>query len=324
MKRVPKFKKINVGECPVIREEPEGVREKEWRIVRKKEALVLYNKLRIDNDAKDYPSESIEDLVEKIGCEICKLLDINCAQVHLGVADGKNCCVSFNFLKKDEVMLDGCTILSEYNDFFNKYRDNGDEECEFFFTQVFDTFKKRDNENFSNMKNDFLKMVLFDCLVGNGDRCNENWGIVLNKNTGRYRMAPVFDNGYLFHKELGASGYCEYNIEYFDALLDYITYNYFKETKDLASKIDNKITNEKLEELFDRIYDGRELKKDKKIDFIMKKKDLIMKKYKIMEKLHTDNEFEMDDFDGMENTWNIEDRIIGRYGKARDYETYDF
>ena len=40
----------------------------------------------------------------------------------------------------------------------------------------------------------FWDMFIIDALIGNTDRNNSNWGIVLRKN-GLKELAPVYDNG---------------------------------------------------------------------------------------------------------------------------------
>ena len=40
-----------------------------------------------------------------------------------------------------------------------------------------------------------VRHVLFDALIGNTDRHQDNWGLLWNSETNKARMAPVFDNG---------------------------------------------------------------------------------------------------------------------------------
>lgn len=44
----------------------------------------------------------------------------------------------------------------------------------------------------------FWDMAVIDVLIDNNDRDNGNWGILVNENTGEYRLAPVYDNGNAF------------------------------------------------------------------------------------------------------------------------------
>lgn len=57
---------------------------------------------------------------------------------------------------------------------------------------VIDRFKEFSELDLSDYIN---RMIVLDFLVGNEDRHLNNFGIVVNRNTGKFRMAPLFDNG---------------------------------------------------------------------------------------------------------------------------------
>lgn len=44
----------------------------------------------------------------------------------------------------------------------------------------------------------FWDMAVIDILIDNNDRNNGNWGILINETTGKYQLAPVYDNGNAF------------------------------------------------------------------------------------------------------------------------------
>lgn len=48
----------------------------------------------------------------------------------------------------------------------------------------------------------FWKMFAADALLGNFDRHNGNWGVIVNENTMEVRMAPVYDNGSCLYPQL--------------------------------------------------------------------------------------------------------------------------
>ena len=59
--------------------------------------------------------------------------------------------------------------------------------------QVYDPLK---------MKDHFWKMFAADALLGNFDRHNGNWGIVVNEINNHVRIAPVYDNGSCLYPQL--------------------------------------------------------------------------------------------------------------------------
>ena len=61
------------------------------------------------------------------------------------------------------------------------------------------------NELFINhpeLKDRFWDMFVVDAFIGNNDRNNGNWGVIVNENTGESRPAPVYDNGASFSNKL--------------------------------------------------------------------------------------------------------------------------
>ena len=48
---------------------------------------------------------------------------------------------------------------------------------------------------------EFIQMIVFDCLVGNTDRHQDNWGICVQRKTGEKRLAPAYDNSTCFAPE---------------------------------------------------------------------------------------------------------------------------
>ena len=55
--------------------------------------------------------------------------------------------------------------------------------------------------------NDFLKIMLFDALVGEQDRHEENWGV--KKINGKYMISPLYDNGCSLLKEFKDEKFAE-------------------------------------------------------------------------------------------------------------------
>ncbi len=46
----------------------------------------------------------------------------------------------------------------------------------------------------NNMWVNFRKMLIFDCLIGNNDRHDENWGILYGAAMQKFTLAPIYDN----------------------------------------------------------------------------------------------------------------------------------
>ena len=46
-----------------------------------------------------------------------------------------------------------------------------------------------------HLENDFLKIPLIDCFIGNSDRHHSNWAVLKNKTTNDFQISPLYDNG---------------------------------------------------------------------------------------------------------------------------------
>lgn len=57
--------------------------------------------------------------------------------------------------------------------------------------------------------NEFKIMLIFDCLIGNNDRHDENWGVCVDDNE-ELRFAPYYDNASCLMKELNEQGIKEH------------------------------------------------------------------------------------------------------------------
>lgn len=60
--------------------------------------------------------------------------------------------------------------------------------------------KKIDNSLY--IWNQYKQMLIFDCLIGNNDRHDENWGLCVDFNNKKVRFAPIYDNASCLAKEL--------------------------------------------------------------------------------------------------------------------------
>lgn len=52
-----------------------------------------------------------------------------------------------------------------------------------------------------DLKIRFWDMFIVDALIGNNDRNEGNWGLIVDKETSTMRIAPVFDNGASFNSK---------------------------------------------------------------------------------------------------------------------------
>jgi predicted DNA-binding protein YlxM (UPF0122 family) len=129
-----------------------------------------------------------EHLSEKIASEIAQLINIECMKVDLGIYDSRVGSLSYKINREDENLIEGIQLI-------NKYYPNYDEQA---------LYDKEKDEYYSlemiltslqdyNFQKDFLKIPIFDFLIGNTDRHHSNWAI-LQKGK-KYKLSPLYDNG---------------------------------------------------------------------------------------------------------------------------------
>ena len=119
---------------------------------------------------------------EKLSYEIAKTLGYECAKIEFAYDENGNLGVlNYLFLNKKEIEhMDAVVYLNKNNT-----------SRPIFYT--ISNIKKCLDELDSNLFNEFLKIMVFDALIGEQDRHEENWGI--QKVNGIYKMSPLYDNG---------------------------------------------------------------------------------------------------------------------------------
>lgn len=123
-----------------------------------------------------------ESCSEKMSYEIAKVLSYNCAKIELAY-DENNQIGILNYLFVD---VDKSTHMDAIS-----YLNKQEKERPFFYTVS--NIKKILDEIDASLFNGFIRLMVFDTLVGETDRHEENWGIEITENG--YEFSPLYDNG---------------------------------------------------------------------------------------------------------------------------------
>ena len=102
-------------------------------------------------------------------------------------------------------------------------------------------------QKIDNVTERFWDMVVIDILIDNNDRNNGNWGILIDEETGTYRLAPIYDNGNAFSNKASDNKLREYMRD--ESLINRLTGNrtaYEYNSKMLSAK---KLLKAKIPEL---------------------------------------------------------------------------
>lgn len=143
---------------------------------------------------------------EYIGSHIYETLGIDTHKTMLGISNNKIVVACKDFLNDYETIIDYNMIKNEYDEKIeneirslsssSKYSDDDLEELYVIMNNNI-YFKK-----VNGLKERFWDMFVIDTLINNNDRNEGNWGIILNKNNGNLRIAPVYDNGAAFYNKM--------------------------------------------------------------------------------------------------------------------------
>lgn len=119
---------------------------------------------------------------EKMSYEIAKILNYDCARIDLAV-DEKGVLGVLNYVFVDIGQTEHIDAIA----YLNK---QGKDRASFYtVTNIKKTLDELDKQLFEG----FIKIMVFDALVGETDRHEENWGI--QRIEGHYKFSPQYDNG---------------------------------------------------------------------------------------------------------------------------------
>ncbi len=133
-------------------------------------------------------TDTTEYLSEKIAADIAKLIDIECAEVEIGKYEKRIGSLSYRINKDDEILVEGIQLINKY---YPNYRPeilyDGENKEYYSLEMILNSLKEY------KFQRDFLKIPLFDFLIGNTDRHQNNWAIL--KKDEEVKLCPLYDNG---------------------------------------------------------------------------------------------------------------------------------
>ena len=160
--------------------EGSGRSEKIWLINPDTQQTGLF-KFKKDEETTDHVSECVaSDLAELIG--------IPCAKFEIGRYRGREGSMSYNIVDQSEkILIEGVYCINLVYDSFDveKLMDikTGDKYSLQMIKSALDQL---------NLFAEFLPILVFDFLIGNTDRHQSNWALILNK--GKLSISPLYDN----------------------------------------------------------------------------------------------------------------------------------
>lgn len=148
-----------------------------------------YVKKTFNKDNKESEILTYENVSEKIAELIAKELKINSAKIDIGIYYGDMGCLSYNILSDRQTMSEGVSYISRKYPKYDALKGIDFETGKYYCLEII--LKSLNKEE---LQNEFLKIMVFDFIIGNSDRHSNNWAIIKNK-SGKEYFAPLYDNG---------------------------------------------------------------------------------------------------------------------------------
>ena len=144
-------------------------------------------------------------LSEYIGSHIYESIGLPVHETELGIYDQKLVVACKDFKNKNENLFDFHSIKNSYtiNDLFNEEFSSSSKNDWQPLEEIENIFKTNIAfKEVPKLKERFWDMFVVDALIGNHDRNNGNWGILVNNETSEMKIAPIYDNGAAFGNKL--------------------------------------------------------------------------------------------------------------------------
>lgn len=166
--------------------------------------------LKLPKSTRDYKTRQISyttsPLSEYLGSRIYEILGIPVHETLLGHYQGKVvvACKDFTYENGKEIAR-----LISFNKIKNSYMSsdldsNSGTGSETLLEEVLETISGQENlQEIKQTAERFWDMFVVDAFIGNNDRNNGNWGLLLYTGTGKQTLAPVYDNGNAFFNKRG-------------------------------------------------------------------------------------------------------------------------
>lgn len=230
-----------------------------------------------------------ESCSEKMCYEIAKILGYSCARIELARDDTGKLGI-LNYLFIDFRNTEHTDIIS-YLNVYDGIRSN-------FYTVS--NIKLRLDRLDKSLFKGFIRIMIFDALVGEQDRHEENWGVQIKD--GSYSISPLYDNGCSLLKEFRNESFAEYfysGKKSFDAyikrsktviyqedgskkykhfeLIKYLNEYYYSDVQEELNNL-NKLTDNYIKEIVYKIPDDCLTDKHKEyiIIYLIKRRDILL------------------------------------------------
>ncbi|MFT5873888.1 MAG: hypothetical protein ACI8WT_002840 [Clostridium sp.] len=160
--------------------EGSGRSDKDWLINNETKEIGLFKYTKSD--------KTTEHVSEKLASNLAGLLGIECAKIEIGKYNSRIGSMSYLINTKTEILIEGIYLINKKYPNYDSLTmyDNVIEEY-YSLEMILESLDEY------NLRNDFLKILILDFLIGNTDRHQNNWAVLECGNS--IRICPIYDNG---------------------------------------------------------------------------------------------------------------------------------
>lgn len=174
-----------------------GRSEKEW-LISENGKIGLFKYPKVDPATNSVTTEHIS---EHMAAQIGHLVGVKTAQVDLGRRNGRIGSMSYLIKSETENLIEGINFIVGRYPNYNATTMIDEDSGNYYSLEMLEEAKKW------SIENEWIEMLIFDALIGNADRHQSNWAILIEfleaqetednhiRLSFRSKWCPLYDNG---------------------------------------------------------------------------------------------------------------------------------
>ena len=127
---------------------------------------------------------------EYVACNIIKTLGLKVQDTLLGLYNLNG---SAKIVVACKDFTSNGTVLKQFAELKNSQIETSKNGYGTELNEIMETIEEQQIYDVKDLKNFFWNMFIADCLVGNFDRHNGNWGFLINESLKKIEIAPIYD-----------------------------------------------------------------------------------------------------------------------------------
>lgn len=130
---------------------------------------------KVDGKLQEVPN-TYENISEKLAELIAKRIGIKSAHIDIGTYNGAVGCFSYNLKGNTDMMNEGIDFITKKFPNYNPETGIDSKTKEYYSFDMI--MQSLENES---LKRQFLEVIIFDYIIGNTDRHQNNWAVLKNE-----------------------------------------------------------------------------------------------------------------------------------------------